>query len=145
MIMNNNIVMSKKASLVKALYYCALPIAYILVCTFINASILWLVPITLVMSLLYTIPFFGMQNAVKSDDVKSIKPFIISDFLYALLPSWCAVFFISIGVYVFADADSVWLFCIIDFAISIFVAMYFWLSYYVFGVIYKNIKSKLDK
>ncbi len=145
--MSNNSIISKKASIAKAVYYSAVPSAYIIVCTYMKVSaLLWMIPITALAVLLYTIPFFGMQNSIKKEnDINSIKPYILSDFLYALLPSCGISFFLSLGIYVFSDADLVWMFYIIYISAAVLIALYFWLSYYIFGTVYKKIKSKLDK
>ncbi len=145
--MSNFTILSKKATIVKAVFYALLPLAYLTVCNFIHIeSVIWLLPISALVAILYTIPHFAMQAKAKSKEVITVKPFIISDLLYALLPSYGVAFFFTVGVYVFADGgDACWLFCCIALATFTLITLYFWLSYYIYGIVYKKIKSRFDK
>ena len=143
----NSEVISKKAKIGKAVFYTLLPVSYIIVCNFVTiANLLWLLPISAFVAVLYTIPFFIIQSKIKAKAVVSIKPFILSDLLYALLPSCGVSFFLSIGIYIFSDIGSTaMLFCGIIIGMFILITLYFWLSYYMYGIVYKKIKSKFNK
>lgn len=133
--------LTKKAKIIKAALSAALPLVYYGLCFFLGVtSILWILPLTFLMAILYIIPLFINVSKIKKGNYISIKPFIITDLLYGILPSVSSTFALALGLYLFIKGfELVFMFAIILSALFILVNSYFWFSYYINNTVIKRI------
>jgi len=142
---NNNNSLRNKENIIKATLGICLPLAYYYVCFFGYYSILFFIPATIVVSVLYSVPYFLNAHKIKSNNVTTIKAFIVNDALFSLLPaSSCCVLTAIILETFFTGYEDVWLFAVILLLIFIIVALYFWLRYFVSNSVIKRLKEKKD-
>lgn len=133
---------NKKYNIGKCILSAILPWAYLLVCFGFKYKLILFFPALLLLSFLYIAPFFTQAAQAKNEDIKSIKPFIISDALFALLPSLLSCTLTSVVLDVFFEGfDLVWFFSPILMAVFVFLTLYFWLKYYVNNKVLKKIKK----
>ena len=132
-----------KENIVKLILGIILPWAYLYVCFSGFYGILFLIPATVIVSILYAVPLFLNSAKVKSEEVKTIKPYIIRDALFSLLPAVSSCLFTSITLDVFFDGfEHIWLFATILLCIFVFLTLYFWFRYYISNTVIKRIKAK---
>jgi len=133
--------LTKKAKIIKAALSAALPLVYYGLCYFLGvSSILWILPLTFIMGIAYTVPLFINVKKIKNSNYLSVKPFILSDLLYWILPSVSSTFALALGLYLFIEGfELVFMFAIILSVLFIIVNLYFWLSYYINNTVIKRI------
>ncbi len=140
---NNNNSLRNKENIIKTTLGICLPLAYYYVCFWGYYSILFFIPVTIVVSVLYSVPYFLNAHRIKNDKVTSIKAFIVNDALFSMLPaaSCCILTAIILETF-FTGYDDVWLFAVILLLIFILVSLYFWLRYYITQNVIKRLKAK---
>ncbi len=137
--------LTKKSKIIKAALSAALPVVYYVLCLCLGvSSILWVLPLTFIMAISYTIPLFLNVRKIKFGNYNSIKPFVMSDLAFWMLPSVLSAFLLALGIYIFTDGlELVFMFAIILSALFVFVNLYFWLSYYVNNTILKRLTKDI--
>lgn len=122
----------------------ALPLAFYLGCIFIQvSSILWLIPFTFVLVLLFAIPFIVTLSKIKNEPSPSVKPLIFTDLLYYLIPTITVSFLLGLFLYIFFPAfKHVFMLTIILFMVTVFTCLVFWLSYIINNALSKRFGDK---
>lgn len=134
--------LTKKSKIIKAAFSAALPLVYYSICFLLGvSSIIWVLPLTFLMAIGYTVPLFINQSKIKKGNYLSVKPFIVSDLLFGILPSVLTTFGVALGLYIFVGGIDriVFMFAIIISAIFVVVNLYFWFSYYINNTVIKRI------
>ena len=133
--------LTKKTKIIKAAFSAALPLVYYVLCFCLGvSSIIWVLPLTFLMAIGYTIPLFINLGKIKKGNYVSVRPFIVSDLLFGILPSVLSTFAVALGLYIFISGfELVFMFAIIISAIFVVVNLYFWLSYYINNTVVKRI------
>lgn len=135
--------LTKKSKIIKAALSAALPVIYYILCLCLGvSSVFWILPLTFLMAVSYTIPLFINVRKIKCGNFVSVKPFIISDLLFWMTPSVLSAFLLALGIYIFTEGlELVFMFAIILSALFVFVNLYFWLSYYVNNTVIKRLSK----
>lgn len=142
---SNNYSFRKSENVFKAVFNVCLPLVYFYVCYGIDFGILFFIPATIGVSVLYAILYFINTNRIKNDEVTSIKPFILNDLLYSVLPAVCSCIFNAIVLNVFFDIfEDIWLFASILLCVFVLIALYFWFRYYISNNVVKRLKLRKD-
>lgn len=133
---------NKRINIARAVSSTVLPLIYLYLCFGFSLGIALFFPSLLIICVLYAIPHFVTASKVKSDEIKTVKPFIVADTLFSLLPSVGSCLFASIILDAFFSGfELLWLFSAVLMIIFVFVTLYFWLRYYINNKVIKNIKK----
>ena len=134
----------RKEKIIRLATALVLPLIFYLVCYFMKVgSILWILPMTFILALLFTVPCFINVGKIKNGNYESVKPFILTDLLYYLLPAVGMSFASALFLYLFFDEFKfIFILTIILVSLFILIDAYFWLSYYVNNTIGRRMKKR---
>lgn len=131
----------------RAVYSAILPLAFLFVCGIPSfSSLMFFMPALIVTAVLYLLPLYFSLAKIKSDTVKSIKPYILKDLLFSLLPAVAVCFFASLFIHLFVDGFAlIWFFSPIIICTVVLVTLYFWLLYWFNNSLVKKVKKPVRK
>lgn len=139
--------LTKKTKIIKAVFSAALPAVYYFLCMFLGvSSVILVLPMTFFVAIAYAIPLFINVSVIKKGEFSSIKPFVIGDLLFMMLPAVCSAFSLALTLFLFSDdATLVFMFAIILVLIFIVINLYFWFSYYINNTVIKKLFKNISK
>lgn len=132
--------MHKSDRILRLVLSVVLPICFYIGCNFIKvSSIIWLIPFTFVLVLIYCLPHLITLYRIKNRLVSDVKSVVIDDLLYYLLPFVAVSFFAGLILYLFFEQfKHVFMLTIVLVAISFFTCFVFWISYLFYAILSKK-------